>query len=91
MLAGNTTHIGTKLLKLGFCRTTVVHSLYTPDCKARISYCRWFQESLFKGILDPEITFYSETRFTLYGYVNRITDIGAQEVLMLFIKCFCMI
>jgi hypothetical protein len=69
-LAGNTTHIGTKLWKVGFCRTTVVHRLCTPGCKARISYCTWFQGLLYNGIIDPEITCYSETWFTLYGYVN---------------------
>jgi hypothetical protein len=56
-LAKGTAHIGTKLLKLRPHKTTVVHP---PHCEARIRYCRWFQESIFKGLLDPEVTFYSD-------------------------------
>jgi hypothetical protein len=50
---------------------TVVHSFLPPDCQARIQYCRWFQESVFNGLLDPELMFYSdEEQFTLSRYMN---------------------
>jgi hypothetical protein len=42
-----------------------------PDCEARIQYCRWFQELVFNGLHDQELTFYSdEAWYTLSGYVN---------------------
>jgi hypothetical protein len=62
---------GTKILNLWPYKTTVVHSLLPPDSEARIRYCRWFQESVFKGLLDSELTSYSdEAWYTLSGYVN---------------------
>jgi hypothetical protein len=58
-------------LKIRPYKTTVVHSLLTPDCKARIQYCRWLQELAFNGLLDPELMFYSNKVWcTLSGYVN---------------------
>jgi hypothetical protein len=66
-----TAHVGTKLLKLQSYKTTVVHSLLPPDGEVRICYCRWFQESVFCGRLDPQLMFYSdEVWFTLSVYVN---------------------
>jgi hypothetical protein len=60
-----------------------------PDCEAGIRYCRWFQESVFNGLLDPELSFYSEeTWFTLSGCVNSQNSIyWSTEILMLFMKC----
>jgi hypothetical protein len=51
-------------------KVTVLHSLLPPDCEARIQYCGWFQKSVFSGLVDPELMFYSgDTWFTLSGYV----------------------
>jgi hypothetical protein len=52
-------HIGTKLLKLKSYRTTVVHQLLPPDAEARINYCRWFQQSVYDGMVDPDLVFYT--------------------------------
>jgi hypothetical protein len=58
-------------LNLRPCKTTVVHGLLTPDCEARIQYCRRFQESAINGLTDPELKFYSEEAwFNLNSYVN---------------------
>jgi hypothetical protein len=59
-MSRRTLHAATKLWKLRHYKTTVVQSLLPPDCEARIWYCRWFQESVFNGLLDPELTFYSD-------------------------------
>jgi hypothetical protein len=49
-----------------------VHSLLPPDSKARIRYCRWFQELVFKGLLDPELACYSDKAwFTLSSYIKN--------------------
>jgi hypothetical protein len=54
-LAECTAHIGTKFLKLRPYKTTVIQSLLPPDCAVRIQYCRWFQESVFKGLLTQNL------------------------------------
>jgi hypothetical protein len=59
-LAECAVHIGTKVLKLRPYKAAVVHSLLPPDCEVRMRYCKWFQESIFKGLFDPELTFYSD-------------------------------
>jgi hypothetical protein len=42
-----------------------------PYYITRIQYCGWFQESVFSGLLDPELTFYSdEVWFISSGSVN---------------------
>lgn len=81
----STAHVGPKLLKLQPYKTTVVHSLLIPDCEERIQYSRWFQESIFNRLLDPELTFCSNNAwFTLSGYISsQLTDSGAQKILML--------
>jgi hypothetical protein len=39
--------------------------------KQEFLFHRWFQEFVFNGLLDPELTFYSdEVWFTLSSYVN---------------------
>jgi hypothetical protein len=64
-------HIETKLLKLKPYRTTMVHQLLPPDAEARINYCRWFQQSVYDGMVDPDLVFYTnEAWFYLGGYVN---------------------
>jgi hypothetical protein len=68
---GSMAHIGTKLLKLQYCKTAVLHSLLPPDCKTRIQYCRWIQKSVFSGLHGPELMFYSDEEwFSLSGYIN---------------------
>jgi hypothetical protein len=60
-----------KLVKIRPYKATVLHRLFTPNCEARIRYCRWFQESAFNGLLVQEFTFHlTKAWFTLYGYVN---------------------
>jgi hypothetical protein len=52
-------------------KTTVVRSFLPPDYEAWIRYCRWFQESVINGLIDPELVFYSEEAwFNLSSYVN---------------------
>jgi hypothetical protein len=64
-------HVATKLLKRKPYRTTVVHQLLPPDAEARINYCRWFQLSVYDGMVDPDFVFYTdEARFNLSGCVN---------------------
>jgi hypothetical protein len=42
-----------------------------PDCEARIRYSGWFKESVFKRLIDPELTFYTDKAwFTLCAYIN---------------------
>jgi hypothetical protein len=70
-MAKSTAHIGIKFLKLSPYKTTATHSLLPPECKARIQYCRWFQELIFNGLLDPDLTIYSdEAWLTLSGYIK---------------------
>jgi hypothetical protein len=39
--------------------------------KQEFTIVKWFQESVFNGLLDTELTLYSdEVWFTLSGYVN---------------------
>jgi hypothetical protein len=64
-------HVATKLLKLKPYRTSVVHQLLPPDAEARINYCRWFQQSVYDGMVDPDLVFYTDKAcFHLSGYVN---------------------
>jgi hypothetical protein len=49
--------------KLQVYKTVAVHNLLPPDGKARILYCRWFQESEFNELLDPELILYSDSHF----------------------------
>jgi hypothetical protein len=59
-LAKSTAHIVTKLLKLRPYKITVTQSHLPPDCKAKIQYRTWFQKSVFNGLLDPDLMFYSD-------------------------------
>jgi hypothetical protein len=50
---------------------TVIHSLLPPDSKARIRYCKRFQEPVLKGVLNTQLMFYSDKVWlTLSSYVN---------------------
>jgi hypothetical protein len=63
--------VATKLLKQKPYRKTMVHQLLPPDAEARINYCRWFQQSVYDGMVDPDFVFYTdEAWFHLSGYVN---------------------
>jgi hypothetical protein len=49
----------------------VVHQLLPPDAEARINYCRWFQQSVYDGMVDPDFVFYTgKAWFRLSGNVN---------------------
>jgi hypothetical protein len=32
----------------------------TPDFETRIRFCRWFQESVCNGLIDPELKCFNE-------------------------------
>lgn len=53
----NTAPISKRLLKLQPQKTAITHSLLPPDCKARIWYSRWFQKSVFSGLLTQNLHF----------------------------------
>jgi hypothetical protein len=36
-------------------KTTVIHRLLHQDCEPRMFYYKWCQESVFTGLLDPEL------------------------------------
>jgi hypothetical protein len=64
-------HVATNLLKPKPYRTTVVHQLLPPDAEARINDCRWFQQSVYDGMIDPDLVSYTDDAwFHLSGYVN---------------------
>jgi hypothetical protein len=50
----------------------VVYQLVPPNAAAeRINYCRWLQQSVCVGVLDPDLVFYIDGAcFRLSGYVN---------------------
>jgi hypothetical protein len=69
-LATSIAHADTEL-KLRPYKATAVHGLLPPDCEERIRHCRWCQESVFNGLTDPELIFYSEEAwFNWSSYVN---------------------
>jgi hypothetical protein len=46
-------------------------TILPPDGKARIRYCKWFQQPVLKGVLNAKLVFYSDKAwFTLSSYVN---------------------
>lgn len=48
-----------------------MHNLEPPDSQARTEFCRWFQQPVHDGSLDPGLTFFTdEAWFTLRGRVN---------------------
>jgi hypothetical protein len=60
-----------KTVEVTTLQKTVVCSILTPDCEARIRYHSCYQESVFNGLIDLGLTFYSdEAWFALSGYVN---------------------
>jgi hypothetical protein len=47
------------------------YQLLLPDAEARINYCRWFQQSVYDGIVDPDLMFDTNGAwFHLSSYVN---------------------
>jgi hypothetical protein len=67
-LAKSTAHIGRMVLMN---KTTVIHILLFINCEERRKCCRWFQGSVFNGLTDSELQFYSDVAsFTLHGYLN---------------------
>lgn len=53
------------------------------DCKARIWYCRWVQELVFKGLLDKEPILYFEEVWLHYVQVTTINS-SLLKTLMVF-------
>jgi hypothetical protein len=63
--------MATILLKLSPYKVRVIQEFFPANWKARSRYCRWFQESVTNGFLDPELVFFSdEAWFTLSRNVN---------------------
>jgi hypothetical protein len=62
----------TQLLKLKPCKTTVIYaSLRARNLARRIHFCSWFPQSVAKGEINPQLTFFSdEAWFHLQGYTN---------------------
>jgi hypothetical protein len=80
-----------EICKLRPYKATFVFSLLPSDCEARTGYCKWFQESVFSGFLDPgSVSFWRcVAHFTCIN--NKIKKTGAQKFLMLSKKCHCTI
>jgi hypothetical protein len=61
----------TKLLKLRSYKATIIHALHLHDSASRIHFCSWFLQSVVKGEIDLQLTFFSdEAWFHLQGYIN---------------------
>ena len=61
----------TKLLGFKPYKVTVVQKLQEPDFNRRTHFCDWYVQSVHDGIVDPQITFFTdEAWFHLSGYVN---------------------
>jgi hypothetical protein len=55
VLAESTAHVGKKLRMLRPYRTTVARRIFPVDCKGRIRYYRWLQESAFSGLFTQNL------------------------------------
>jgi hypothetical protein len=61
----------TQLLQLSPNKTAVIHSLQPHGPASRVHFWSWFLQSVIKGEIDPQLTFYSdEAWFQLQGYIN---------------------
>jgi hypothetical protein len=61
----------TQLLKLRPNKTAVIHALQPHDPTGRVHFCSWFLQSVIKGEIIMQFTFFSdETWFHLQGYIN---------------------
>jgi hypothetical protein len=38
----------------------MVCQLLPPDAEARSYYCRWFQQSMYDGMVYPDLVFYTD-------------------------------
>jgi hypothetical protein len=52
--------MATQLLKLRPYKTTVIHTLLLRDPASRVHFCNLFLQSVIKGEIDPELTFFDE-------------------------------
>ena len=60
-----------KLLKFFPYKINLVHQLQPLDYDKRVQFCNWFNTQVHDGILDPQLTFFTdEAWFNLSGYVN---------------------
>jgi hypothetical protein len=61
----------TQLLKLRSYKTTVIQPLQPCDPANRVYFYSWFLQSVVKGEIDPQLTFFSdEAWFHLQGYIS---------------------
>jgi hypothetical protein len=61
----------TQFLKLKPYKTTEIHALQPWNSTSRVHFFSWFLESVVKGEIDLQLTFFSnEAWFHLQGYIN---------------------
>jgi hypothetical protein len=87
-LAKSVAHVGTELLKFWPYETTVVHSPSPPACRAIIWYSRYSGDFLAQNL---NFILTSHGSLKMATYVNSQNNIAAQKILILFMKCHCMI
>jgi hypothetical protein len=52
-------------------KITQVQVIEECDCGRRTHFCNWFLQAVYDGVLDPELTFFTdEAWFHLSGYIN---------------------
>jgi hypothetical protein len=61
----------TQLLNLRPYKTTVIHAFQPCDPASRVHFCSWFLQSVIKGEINKQLTFFTdEVRFHFEGYIN---------------------
>jgi hypothetical protein len=64
--------MATQLPKLRRYETTAIQTLQLHNPASRVHFCSWFLQSVVKGEIDPQLTFFSdEAWFHLQGYINK--------------------
>jgi hypothetical protein len=70
-VSASSARAATQLLKLRPYKTTVIHALQPRDLGSKVHFCSWFLQSVFKGEINPQLTFFSdEGWFHLPGHIN---------------------
>jgi hypothetical protein len=63
--------LAAQILKLRPYKITVIHCLQLRDPASRVHFCSWFLQSVVKGEIGLQLTFFSdEAWFHLQGYIN---------------------
>jgi hypothetical protein len=72
----------TQLLKRRPYKITVTHALQPDDLASRVQFCSWFTQSVVKGEIDPQLTFFSDKRgFTCSNmYIRKIIATGVHRI-----------